>query len=189
MNAGFPMLSSVLHWQDSSFTAFPPLPLLAIAQTQDMVIYAALGTMAAGLALTFINLNRARRQNLSAQHRVGALEYQLNEVESALYSECQILLVWRGTDEKPHRMAGDMHGAADVPLSLEAALDFAGWLESDSVDEIKSNISALRKSGRAFSIGVKTKKGELLEVDGRPAGSHALQTLGRRPAANDGAGL
>ncbi len=183
MNAGFPMLSSFLHWQDSSFTAFPPLPLLAIAQTQDMVIYAALGTMAAGLALTFINLNRARRQNLNAQHRVGALEYQLNEVESALYSECQILLVWRGTDEKPHRMAGDMHGAADVPLSLEAALDFAGWLEPDSVDEIKSNISALRKSGRAFSIGVKTKKGELLEVDGRPAGSHA--TVRFRPLAGD----
>jgi signal transduction histidine kinase len=182
MNAVFPLLSSVVHWQLDSLTA-APLPLLAVAQTQSYVVYAALGTLAAGLVLTFVNLNRARQQSLIAQRRVGELEHQLNETESALYSECQVLLIWRGTDEKPYRLAGDMHGAADVPMTLDAAADFASWLEADSSDEIEKNIAALRKTGRAFNIGVKTNKGELLEVDGRPAGSHT--TLRIRPLAGD----
>jgi signal transduction histidine kinase len=181
MNAVFPVLSSLLQGQLGSFTAAPPL--LAVSQTEGFVVYAALGTMAAGLGLTFINLNRARRQAQAAQRRTGELEYQLNEVESALYSESQLLLVWRGTDEKPHRQAGDMHDAADVPKTLEAVADFASWLEADATEEILKSIAALRHSGRSFNIGVKTLKGELLEVDGRPAGSHA--TLRFRPLAGE----
>jgi signal transduction histidine kinase len=165
MDVGFPLLSSVLT---SSGTA---------------VEIAALGTMAAGLALTFINLNKSRRQLLAAQSRVGELEYQLNEVEAALYSESQILLVWRGQEEKPHRMAGEMHGSAVVPATLEQVANFSAWLEPDSVSELKLNFDALRSSGRAFNIGVKTAQNELLEVDGRPAGAHA--TLRFRPLAGD----
>jgi signal transduction histidine kinase len=107
----------------------------------------------------------------------------LNEVEAALYSESQILLVWRGEEQQPQRMAGDMHGSAKVPDTLAAVADFKSWLELDSVSEISVNLEALRTSGRAFNIGVKTTRGELLEVDGRPAGSHA--TLRFRPLAGD----
>ncbi len=182
MSAVDSVLSSVLQWQANTFTAVSPLAVVATS-TQNIVEFAALGTMAAGLALTFINLNRARRLALQSQRRVGELEYQLNEVESALYSECQVVLVWRGKEEKPHRIAGDMHGAADVPDSIEALADFSSWLETDSAEEIAANLGALRHSGRAFNIGIKTLKGELLEVDGRPAGAHA--TLRIRPLAGD----
>ncbi len=182
MIAVFPMLSSILQSQVSVYAA--ALPIAAFLNyTPDMVEIAALGSLTAGLALTFINLNRSRRQTLQAQRRVGDLEIQLNEVEAALYSECQVVLVWRGDDEKPHRLAGDMHGAATVPQTLEALADFSTWLETDSADEIKRNLQALRQSGRAFNIGVKTNQGELLEVDGRPAGSNA--TLRIRPLAGD----
>jgi signal transduction histidine kinase len=70
-----------------------------------------------------------------------------------------------------------------VPGSKEAIADFASWLEADSVSEITTNLDALRKSGRAFNIGVKSLGGELIEVDGRPAGGHA--TLRFRPLAGD----
>ncbi len=182
MDAGLPLLLSVLPFEGSDWTA-PALNVVQLAGSSAVVEIAALGAMAAGLALTFINLNRARRQLLSSQRRVGELEYQLNEVEAALYSESQILLVWRGQETAPHRMAGDMHGSADLPSTLEAVADFSGWLELDSVTELNENLSILRKSGRAFNIGVKTEKGELLEVDGRPAGAHA--TLRFRPLAGD----
>ena len=98
-------------------------------------------------------------------------------------SESQILLVWRGQDAQPHRMAGDLHGSASIPDKLEALADFKTWLENDSVTELVSNLAALRETGRAFNIGIKTQKGELLEVDGRPAGAHA--TLRFRPLAGD----
>jgi PAS domain-containing protein len=182
MNAVLPMLSSVLQWQVSIFSASPYAAAL-IGESQNVVELAALGTLTAGLALTFINLNRSRRKTIQVQRRVGELEVQLNEVESALYSECQVVLVWRGQDENPHRLAGDMHGAADIPETLEAIANFAAWLEEDSADEIRLNSQALRQTGRAFNIGVKTNKGELLEVDGRPAGANA--TLRIRPLAGD----
>ncbi len=165
MDAGFPMLSAVL------------------TNTGSAVEIAALGAMAAGFALTFINLNKARRELMSALRRVGELEYQLNEVEAALYSESQILLVWRVQEESPHRMAGEMHGSAVVPATLEEMANFTAWLEPDSVSELKLSFDELRRSGRAFNIGVKTARNELLEVDGRPAGAHA--TLRFRPLAGD----
>ena len=182
MDAGLPMLSSLLLWQDGMTTAHMPIAAL-LAVGSNAIEIAALGTMAAGLALTFINLNKSRRQLVAAQRRVGELEYQLNEVEAALYSESQILLVWRGQEAMPHRMAGDMHGSAKVPATLEAVADFKSWLEPDTVSEITVNLEGLRKSGRAFNIGVKSLGGELLEVDGRPAGGHA--TLRFRPLAGD----
>ncbi len=182
MNAVFPLLSSVLQWQENEALIMPPLAIVA-TNAQSIVELAALGTMAAGLALTFINLNRSRRQLTLSQRRVGELEIQLNEVEAALHSECQVLLAWQGTDTAPHRMAGDMHGAAEVPKTLEALSKFDAWLDADSASEITTNLNALRQTGRAFNIGIKTAKGELLEVDGRPAGGHA--TLRFRPLAGD----
>jgi signal transduction histidine kinase len=172
-------------WGIDTINMVEGLPLLTsiLPATTSLVEVAALGTMAAGLLLTFINLNRARTKLLQAQQRVGELEFNLNEVEAALYSESQLLLVWRGQDEQPHRLAGDMHGSAKVPASLDAVADFKTWLEPDSVTEVHSNLTALRMSGRAFNIGVKSLAGELLEMDGRPAGAHA--TLRIRPLAGD----
>jgi PAS domain-containing protein len=182
MDAGFPLLSTMLQWQQGLWPN-SPMGIAHLSTPASVVEIAALGAMAAGLALTFLNLNKARRQLLQSQRRVGELEYQLNDVEAALFAESQILLVWRGQEELPHRMAGDLHGSADVPGSIVALADFKSWLEPDSVSEIEINLAALRQSGRAFNIGVKTGKGELLEMDGRPAGANA--SLRIRPLAGD----
>jgi signal transduction histidine kinase len=177
-----PALSSIVPWQANWIIPSPPLAAFFPA-APSFIEMAALGTMAAGLALTFINLNRARTKLTQAQRRVGELEYTLNEVEAALYSESQMLLVWRGEEEQPHRLAGDMHGSAQIPSTLEALADFRAWLEPDSASELANNLTSLRSSGRAFNIGVKSLQGELLEMDGRPAGGHA--TLRIRPLAGD----
>jgi signal transduction histidine kinase len=182
MKVGFPVLSSILPTQEG--LTFAGLPLaVGMPEPSNAVQLAAVAFMAAGLALTFINLNRARHQLLTAQQRVGELEAQLNEVETALYSESQILLVWRGREEMPHRMAGDLHGSARIPATMEAIAKFEAWLEPDSVSDMATNMQALRDTGRAFNIGVKTLEGELLEMDGRPAGGDA--TLRIRPLAGD----
>jgi signal transduction histidine kinase len=182
MNVGFPFLSTFLQAQEGPLYAALPLAV-GMPEPSNAIQLAAVGFMAAGLALTFINLNKARHQLFTAQQRVGELEYQLNEVQAALNSESQVLLVWRGQEDLPHRMAGEMHGSAKLPASKEEIADFANWLEPDSAGDIAVNLKALRDTGRAFNIGVKTAQGELLEMDGRPAGAHA--TLRIRPLAGE----
>jgi signal transduction histidine kinase len=176
MVLGTPTLSTLAAWQ-----TLVPLPAIAMPASLDIVGIGVLGALSAGLTLTILNLYKSRRLMRQAQRRVGELEIQLNEVEAALYSESQILLVWRSTETEPHRMAGDMHDSVAVPTTLESFAKFKNWLEPDSVSEILSNLQSLRHSGRAFSIGARTLKGELLEVDGRPAGANA--TLRFRPLA------
>ena len=170
-----------LHDAASSLAMAASSPLLS--GENDVVGLAAAGVVLSGLALAGINLYKTRKQLFEARRRNGELEYQLNEVEAALYSESQILLVWRSGRALPDRMAGSLHGAADVPASAEALASFPDWLEPDSSTELQSLLATLKESGKAFNIGVKTIKGELLEADGRAAGSHV--TLRLRPLAGE----
>ena len=147
----------------------------------SMIALGAGGSLLAGLALAVINLIKTRRQLLEARQRNGNLEYELNEVEAALYSETQILMVWRGDAKIPDRVAGSMHGQVQLPETPQGLSDFPAWLEPDSVSELETNLALLKQSGKAFNVGIKTVGGELLEADGRTAGSHA--TLRLRPLA------
>jgi signal transduction histidine kinase len=136
-----------------------------------------------GCALSFLKLRRYGKELHGARQRTGELEFSLNEVESALFSESQILLVWRGLDEKPDRMAGSLHGSVIVPATLAELSDFASWLDPDSSADLKQRLASLRETGRAFNIGIKSLRGELLEADGRAAG--AQTTLRLRPLAGE----
>jgi signal transduction histidine kinase len=147
---------------------------------------ATVGVAAAALAgciLSAFKLARFRRELHGTRARTGELEFALNEVESALYSESQVLLIWRGQSEKPDRMAGSLHGAAIVPGTPEELSDFIAWLDPDSAADLKQRLATLRETGRAFNIGVKSLRGELLEADGRAAGAHT--TLRLRPLAGE----
>ena len=163
----------------------PPMMLVSALDTltSPLALYGACGLLSASLALALLNVMRTRMALAETLKRKGELEYELNEVETALYSDSQILLVWRGTAMLPDRIAGSMHGVASVPETLAEAAQFDQWLEMDSVAELLSNLERLKESGQAFNIGIKTRKGELLEADGRAAGSHA--TLRLRPLAGD----
>jgi PAS domain-containing protein len=118
-----------------------------------------------------------------AQRRIGELEGLLNETEAALTAEPNLLIVWRGRDERPDRVCGDMRGTADVPQDHEALVRFERWLEPDSAASLSAALAELRQAGKAFNFGIKSLAGELLEADGRTAGG--LATLRLRPLAGD----
>jgi signal transduction histidine kinase len=118
-----------------------------------------------------------------AQRRIGELEGLLNETEAALTAEPNLLIVWRGRDERPDRVCGDMRGTADVPQDQEALVRFERWLEPDSAASLSAALAELRQEGKAFNFGIKSLAGELLEADGRTAGG--LATLRLRPLAGD----
>jgi signal transduction histidine kinase len=149
----------------------------------DPTVIVAVLAVIAVFAWAFYTIRRMAKDDASARRRIADLEIRLNEAESAIASEAHVLVIWRGRDDVPERVVGSMHGAAAVPDTPEALLDFTQWLERDSAVGLIEAIYELRTSGTAFNIGIRTLGNELLEADGRTAGG--LATLRFRPLAGE----
>ncbi len=128
-------------------------------------------------------VRKLSRNQASARNDLKIIEARLNEAEAVLNAEPGILIVWRGRQELPKTITGDMFDAVKVPTQQSQLLDFAFWLSSESAETLQDNLSILRRSGKAFNIGIRTKNGELLEADGRTAGGTA--TLRFRPLVGE----
>ena len=131
----------------------------------------------------FIVVRRMNSEQLESQARIGELETELNEAEAALTAEPHILFIWRGRDEQPEKIVGDMRSTANVPASQADLLNFNGWLVQESASALTQALHTMREAGTPFNIGVKTRSNELLEADGRAAGG--LATLRLRPLAGE----
>jgi signal transduction histidine kinase len=130
-----------------------------------------------------LSFRRLARGEQAARRKAAELEIRLNEAEAALAAEAHVLLIWRGTDERPDRVLGTMHGAVRLPQSREALVEFAAWLAPDSASALADALSSLRRDGTPFNLGIVTASGDLLEADGRTAGGFA--TLRFRPLAGE----
>ncbi len=131
----------------------------------------------------FVVVRKLTRDIQSGKSRIAELETELNEAEAALTAEPNVLIIWRGRDETPERVIGDMRGTAKVPESPQHLLAFDNWLVKESASAIRQAIGQMREVGTPFNIGIKTEDGELLEADGRAAGG--LATLRLRPLAGE----
>lgn len=177
-HAGLPFLA---------LTAAAPKALAAPLVQLSAGSLTAAAMVATGLVLTagfsiFAAL-RFRTHLAHSRERIADLELLLNEAEVSLLSEPQVLVIWRSGEAKPERLINNMRGTAQVPTQSNEILAFADWLERDSNANLVQSLAELRDSGRAFNIGIKTLKGELLEADGRAAGG--LATLRIRPLVGD----
>jgi signal transduction histidine kinase len=153
------------------------------AITEDPLISGAVLAVLTVIVWALFVIRRMARDDMSARHRIAELETKLNEAEAAIAAEAHVLIVWRGRDSAPERVSGAMHGAAEVPQTSEALLDFGAWLDRDSGPALAERVAELRAAGQAFNIGVRTRSGELLEADGRTAGG--LATLRFRPLSGE----
>jgi signal transduction histidine kinase len=139
---------------------------------------------AAAFAAIFGLRNRSlKRTRKDQEQKIAALETALNDLEAVLTAEPHILLIWRGREAAPDRIAGDMKGAARIPATNAEILQFEGWLERESAQALTHAIGLLRERGTAFNIGIRTRTGDLLEADGRAAGGMATVRL--RPLAGE----
>lgn len=130
-----------------------------------------------------VSLRRLGREAGTARARVAELEIRLNEAETAISAEAHLLVIWRGRQPLPDRVLGSMHGAAQLPESMEDLIAFESWLDRDSAAALGECLSELRQDGTPFNIAIKSLAGELLEADGRTAGG--LATLRFRPLAGE----
>jgi signal transduction histidine kinase len=171
-----PVLASEAAAQSFSPQAFVP---------QILLQYGGVAGVTLGFALCFAiyKISRLTRSERAARHRVAELEVLLNESESAAKSEAHLLLTWRGNQDTPDRLSGLLHGTVDIPNTLTEIMDFAAWLEPDSIAMLTAGLKELREQGMPFNIGIRTKAGDLIEADGRVAGS--LAALKFRPLSGE----
>ena len=118
-------------------------------------------------------IRKLSRSEAIALRKFKDSESRLNETEAIMSAEPGILVVWKGRNEIPNTVSGDMYDTAQVPTRPELLLEFSSWLSSESAQTLQDCIEALRNNGSAFNIGVRTKESELLEADGRTAGGIA----------------
>jgi len=161
----------------------PLVARLEVELTQTTwAMFAQLLTMAV-LLWAFFVIRRLIRDDVAARRRIVELEGEINEAEAALRAEPHLLLIWRGRNAEPDRIIGDMRDTAKVPATRETLLDFGTWLEPESASALAAAAATLRETGVSFNIGIRTKRGELLEADGRAAGR--LATLRLRPLSGE----
>lgn len=156
---------------------------IGISFGSETIMAAAAAIVITVLSWSLMVIRRLTREESACRRRIADLEIRLNDAEAALAAEAHVLVVWRGAGETPERIVGSMRGAARVPETAEALLDFPGWLDRDSAVALVEAMRDLRRNGTPFNIGVRTLASELLEADGRTAGG--LATLRFRPLAGE----
>ena len=149
----------------------------------EPLVFATIFAAAAVFLWALVVIRKLTREEHESRKRARDLEIQLNDTEAVLSAEPHRLIVWRGRDGAPERIAGDLRGTANIPAKPEELLQFAGWLEPESAATLYKAIADMRAHGTPFNIGIRTKLNELLEADGRTAGG--LTTLRLRPLAGE----
>ncbi len=142
------------------------------------------------MLLTAYAFWRRRQEAGRAKLLEGALkktQAALDEAELLLMTEPQILLLWHAAEVAPGEDAASGKGAWGKPERTFVHPQLAGmlpekgdasaldeWLEDDSVHHLRQELERLHREGTAFNISVRSRRGELLEADGRVSGRYLL---------------
>lgn len=126
--------------------------------------------------LTAIMLVRTRAGSATARHaadlQTNALQAELDRMQTLLYGEPQVLVVWRAADDIPEILGDDSILGSDVGLA--AALLFDAWLPGETAEELNDAVNALRMSGEGFALTLTTSAGRTVEAEGRAIGGRAV---------------
>ena len=135
-----------------------------------------LGAMGAAL-LSAVWLIRERGkvagENQSLRSRVADLTASLERSDALLASRDARTIIWDGVAEKPD-LVGSMPKSSGVPQERSHFLAFGRWLAPQSAARLDRAVFALRERGTGFEMQCETITGQLLEVQGRRAGTTAF---------------
>ena len=171
-------LSSVdAAWAQSSVLEMLQIPAdLAIGTPE--VIQMAIFTGAMGSALVsaiWLIRERARiaAENAELRGHIAELDTAVQRSDAFLNLRDQKLVIWGQDSDRPE-VAGALAPRAGAPEERSAFLAFGRWLSPRSASELEHAISALRSEKTQFDLIVETRRGELLETQGRVSSTHAI---------------
>ena len=127
----------------------------------------------AGLAFNARAQKTARERIAHAGAEVVDLRRRLIAAEAVVKAEPQVLIFWeqgRGLKIVAHTLSS----VPGLPEDETELVRFGGWLETTAAADLKAALDHLFKSGRAFTLLLKTQAGGHLEADGRAVGGCAV---------------
>ncbi len=145
-------------------SAFDPRTLLTLGIILGIIAFA-VGTAIACLRAT----ERARKAEAVAQ--IEAERYRMSEstLETLLTAEPQALMVVAESGEA-ELLVASLPAGLGVPRDAATLLNFAGWLDAASAQDLNSAIDPLAERGEPFNLMLRTQRNRYVEVDGRTTG-------------------
>lgn len=131
-----------------------------------------LGVIAFAMGTAILCLRATKRARKSEAEAANEAErYRLSEsmLDTVLTAEPQMLLTVSETGEADLLVA-TLPANYGVPHEAARFLNFAGWLDAPSVNELDGAIEGLAERGEAFNLMLTTLRDRYVEIDGRAAG-------------------
>jgi signal transduction histidine kinase len=163
-----------------AFFATLLLPQAAMAATEGialdvrmlLLLGITLGVIAFAIGTAILCLRATKRaRKAEAEAANEAEHYRLSEsmLDTVLTAEPQMLLTVSETGEADLLVA-TLPANYGVPHEAARFLNFAGWLDAPSVNELDGAIEGLAERGEAFNLMLTTLRDRYVEIDGRAAG-------------------
>jgi signal transduction histidine kinase len=148
----------------SDLSPFDPRMLLTLGIMLGIIAFA-IGTAIVCLRAT----ERARKAQAASEYE--AERYRLSEstLETLLTCEPQALMLVAESGEA-ELLVASLPAALGVPRDTVALLNFSGWLDRTSTEQLNAAIDALAERGEAFNLMLRTLRERYVEVDGRTTG-------------------
>jgi signal transduction histidine kinase len=164
----------------AAFFATLLLPQAATAASEGIALDArmllllgiTLGVIAFAIGTAILCLRATKRARKSEAEAANEAErYRLSEsmLDTVLTAEPQMLLTVSETGEADLLVA-TLPANYGVPHEAARFLNFAGWLDAPSVNELDRAIEGLAERGEAFNLMLTTLRDRYVEIDGRAAG-------------------
>jgi signal transduction histidine kinase len=164
----------------AAFFATLLLPQVAMAATEGIALDArmllllgiTLGVIAFAIGTAILCLRATKRaRKAEAEAANEAEHYRLSEsmLDTVLTAEPQMLLTVSETGEADLLVA-TLPANYGVPHEPARFLNFAGWLDAPSLNELDGAIEGLAERGEAFNLMLTTLRDRYVEIDGRAAG-------------------
>ena len=116
---------------------------------------------------------RINAENSDLRVRLADLRATHERVESLVNATDQRIVVWKGNDGAPI-LFGSLGAACGAPADHSDFLSFGRWLDGESAISFEDALKRLRNSAEAFDLPLVTRKGGVMEAQGRTSGGHAF---------------
>lgn len=131
---------------------------------------------AAAISLWHIRARRLWNEHFEDQSRT-IRDAQARMERSALFltTDKRLLIAWNGPRGEPE-FEGEPGIVVESTNPLRV-LAFSDWLPDTEARQLEAHLMQLRSEGTAFSMNVRSLRGDYLEIEGRPIAGRAVMAL------------
>lgn len=131
---------------------------------------------AAAISILHVRTRRMWNEHFEDQAR-AVREAQAAAERASLFlsNDRQFLIAWNGPSGEPE-FDGDPGIVIDA-ATPQRVLDFAEWLDHDSARRIERVVMQLRSEGSAFAEQMRSRRGDHVEIEGRPVAGRAVMAI------------